>query len=105
MLPCFRGLSVISDCYLTGPFSHGFSTAYSVDMIGTGTPCFCGAAHGGALQRLDLDALALLEIDQQRRPRRRRDVGPCTPSSVSKRFAEIVTPSAFAIAAISRDAA
>ena len=42
--------------------------------IGTGTPCFAGSAHGGALQRFDLDALALLEIDQQRRSRRRRDV-------------------------------
>ena len=41
------------------PSAHGFSTAYSVDVIGTGTPRRRRAAHDRSLQLLDLDPLSL----------------------------------------------
>src|SRR6185436_3568080 len=87
-----------------GPFSHGFNNAYNADTIGTGTPCLAAlrtAAPCKASTSILFPCSRSINSDDL-------VVGGMLvmySSRVSKRFAEIVTPSALAIAAISRDAA
>ena len=61
----YRGIS-------GGPPAYGLSTAYSAAITGVGHAGGQAAAHDAALQRFDLDALALRQVDQQRRTRRGR---------------------------------
>ena len=53
-----------------GPQRMASARAYSVDIIGTGTPARAARRTMRSLQRFDLDPFPLRQINQQRRPHR-----------------------------------